>query len=51
MRSNFQTRRIQKKYQEQVSKKVNKERSPFWINIIALVVIVIFILNLYINWL
>ncbi|MBT2642230.1 hypothetical protein J7I80_08335 [Bacillus sp. ISL-41] len=51
MKSNFQTRRIQKKYQEKISKKAKKDRSPLGINIIALVVIVIFILNLYIDWL
>ncbi|WNF24706.1 hypothetical protein [Mesobacillus jeotgali] len=51
MKSNFQTRRIQKKYQENVSTNSQKERSPLWVNFIAFVVLVIWILNLYIDWL
>jgi uncharacterized membrane protein (DUF485 family) len=51
MKSNFQKRKIQQKYREEVGKKTEKERFSLLINIIALVVIVIFILNLYIDWL
>ncbi|WLR57455.1 hypothetical protein LC048_11720 [Mesobacillus subterraneus] len=51
MKSNFQTKTIQKKYKEKVSKKSKKADSPLWVNIIAVLVIVLFILNLYIDWL
>ncbi|MBT2682769.1 hypothetical protein [Bacillus sp. ISL-37] len=51
MKSNFQKRKIQQKYREEVGKKTEKERFSLLINIISLVVIVVFILNLYIDWL
>lgn len=51
MKSNFQRRKIQQKYRGEVGKKAEKDRFPLLINIISLVVIVIFILNLYIDWL
>ncbi|MBT2695434.1 hypothetical protein [Bacillus sp. ISL-55] len=51
MKSNFQKRKIQQKYREEVGKKTEKDRFSLLINIISLVVIVVFILNLYIDWL
>lgn len=51
MKSDFQSRKIQQKYREEVGKKTEKDRFSILINIISLVVIVVFILNLYIDWL
>lgn len=51
MKSNFQRRKIQQKYREEVGKKAEKDRFPLLINIISLIVIGFFILHLYIKWL
>ena len=51
MKLDFHKRKIQQKYREEVGRKAEKDRFSLLINIISLVVIVIFILNLYIDWL
>ena len=51
MKLDFQRRKIQQKYAEEVGKKAEKDSYSLLINIISLVVIGIFILNLYIKWL
>ena len=47
MKLDYRKKKIQKNYREVVKKKTE----PLWINVISVIVIVLFILNLYIDWL